>query len=42
MMGKVKSIQEVEGEELPAVFRFSVDDGGITKLGKGHIWRWPA
>ena len=41
-MDKVKFIQEVEGGELPAVFRFIVDDGGITKLGEGHIWRWPA
>ena len=30
----MKSIQEVEGGELPTVFRFSVDDGGITKLGR--------
>ena len=31
-MDKVKCVQEVEGGELPTVFRFSVDDGGITKL----------
>ena len=40
-MDKVKCAQEVEGGDLLAVSRFTVQDGGIIKLRK-EIWRWPA
>ena len=36
-MDKVKCFQEGEGGELPSVFMFIMQYGGITKLGEGDL-----